>query len=368
MKKSLLYIAFLAFPLALLAQKQGLRQKYKAFLTPPKRYVCYRTSEKITIDGKGDEQSWQLAKSTENFEDISGEGHPKPYYPTNAKMLWDNDYLYVLGNITDPDFAAQLQQRDTIVYHDNDFEIFIDPTGDGHNYFEIEVNQLGTIFDLSLEKPYRAPSRGFIQFQWNCPGLQCAIHLDGTLNNPNDRDKGWTVEMAIPRKAIAAEFDNYLKAGRVLRIGFSRVEWHRDYDVKTGLYLKRKDTKGKTLPEDNWTWGATGMVAMHMPERWGYVYLSSVVVGEGTDTVKLPYDENMYRFMWMIFYAQEEYFAKNHHYAKNYAALGLTIADRELAAGYKFTLETTTYTYELSAQRDGVSYVINQDGKFFKRQ
>ncbi len=353
--------------LALQAQQQGLLQRYKAFLTPPKRYVCYRTATPITIDGKGNEQAWQLAKATDDFEDISGEGHPKPYYPTYAKLLWDDKYLYVLGNITDADLAAQLMQRDTIVYHDNDFEVFIDPTGDGHNYFEIEVNQLGTIFDLSIEKPYRAPSRGFIQFQWNCPGLQCAIHLDGTLNDPTNRDKGWTVEMAIPREAIAAEFDNYLKAGKVLRVGFSRVEWQRDYDASKGLYLKRKDAKGKDLPEYNWTWGATGMVAMHMPERWGYVYLSPAVVGTSVDTVRLPYDEKLYRYLWMLFYAQEEYYGKHHRYIDHLAQFGLSTVDKALAKDAVTTLEATRHTYEISVRKGQTTYVINQDGRFFKR-
>ena len=42
--------------------------------------------------------------------------------------------------------------------------------------------------------------------QWDCPGLQLAIHREGTLNKSKDKDKQWSVEMAIPHKAFDSEF------------------------------------------------------------------------------------------------------------------------------------------------------------------
>jgi hypothetical protein len=32
--------------------------------------------------------------------------------------------------------------------HDNNFEIFLDPDADAHDYLEIEINGLGTAWDL----------------------------------------------------------------------------------------------------------------------------------------------------------------------------------------------------------------------------
>ena len=164
-------------------------------------------------------------------------------------MLWDDRYLYIAAELQEPDVWANLRQRDTIVYYNNDFEVFIDPDGDGHHYYEIEVKALCTVFDLFLEKPYRAPRRPHVQFQWNCPGLRIATHVDGTLNLPGDTDRGWSVEMAIPREAIAAEFDNYLQAGNYLRIGFSRVQWQHSTD-KDGRYHRKQRADGTFLPED----------------------------------------------------------------------------------------------------------------------
>ncbi|MEJ2616140.1 MAG: carbohydrate-binding family 9-like protein, partial [Ignavibacteriaceae bacterium] len=51
----------------------------------PKKYICYKTNEKITIDGKLDESSWSKAKWTDDFVDIEGPVKPKPRFRTRAK-------------------------------------------------------------------------------------------------------------------------------------------------------------------------------------------------------------------------------------------------------------------------------------------
>lgn len=35
-------------------------------------------------------------------------------------------------------------------------------------------------------------------WNWDFPGLQSAVFLDGTINDDSDRDRGWTVEIALP--------------------------------------------------------------------------------------------------------------------------------------------------------------------------
>ena len=37
--------------------------------------------------------------------------------------------------------------------------------------------------------------------------MRSAVHVNGTLNDPSDRDKGWTVEFAIPYQSIAYDRD-----------------------------------------------------------------------------------------------------------------------------------------------------------------
>ena len=347
---------------------QALSDKYAGMLTRPAGYVCYRAAEVPAIDGLDNERSWRDAPSTAPFVDISGYDFPEPRYKTTVRMLWDENYLYVFAEMEEPHIWANLNKRDTIVFYDNDFEVFIDPTGDGHDYFEIETNARGTVFDLSLPRPYRAPRRPFIQFQWNCPGLKLATHHRGTLNNPADRDEGWNVEMAIPREAIAGEFDNCLKAGNYLRINFSRVEWR--FDLNGATYGRKKGADGMALPEDNWVWTPTGQIAMHMPERWGYLYLSGGNAGEQAEAFRYPEDEPVRRFLWMLFYAQEEQYGKNHTYYKDLASFNLDKKDWQLLpAGYEIRVEATSHTYEITATAPGgKEYVIDESGCCFGRQ
>jgi hypothetical protein len=75
------------------------------------------------------------------------------------KMVWDDEYLYVAAEMEEPDIWATLTERDSVIFHDNDFEVFIDPDGDTHAYYELEVNALATAWDLMLLKPYRDGGR-----------------------------------------------------------------------------------------------------------------------------------------------------------------------------------------------------------------
>lgn len=340
--------------------------RYANRLTPVQQYVCQRTPSPLHIDGRLDEAAWQQAADITHFVDISGGNHPAPRYHTTAKMLWDDDYLYVAAVMEEPHVWATLTKRDTIVYHDNDFEVFIDPDGDGHNYFEVEVNALNTVFDLSLTHPYRAPQRPFVQFQWNCPGLLVATSVQGTLNDASDTDRGWTLEMAIPRQALASEFERVLEAGKQLRIGFSRVEWQHTTDA-AGRYVKKKDRNGRPLREDNWTWGATGLVAMHMPERWGCVQLSPTTAGTAPEAFVPMADAAERRLLWAGFYAQEDFFKRHRRYAVTLKELGFSETDfKTLPKGVRLHLETTSRTYQLFATYvNGKRLTVNEMGRIF---
>ena len=347
--KKILFSCLALFCLAP-AFAQSILEKYERFLVEPRTYVAYRTEGALNIDGKLDESSWQKAKDTEEFEDISGKGFAAPKYKTTAKMLWDDDFLYVGAVLEEPNVVAKLFQRDTIIYYDNDFEVFIDPDNDAHNYFEIEVNANNVLFDLMLDQPYRTGGEFFLQ--WDCPGIKSGIHVEGTLNNPNDTDKFWSVEMAIPRQALTLSFNNLLKAGNIWRINFSRVEW-----------LKK--------PEENWVWNATGRIDMHMPDRWGYLLFSGNKVGTIETEMDYPHNRDIYKLMWAIFYAQQDNMNENKKYA-SLEEIGLTDKDLKPITSQKgrITMETTSRTYEIRVwvPKEEVTYVLNNQGNFKKEK
>ena len=365
-------LRFLAAALALsavaAADAQSITEKYARFLTEPHGYVAYRTVDKITVDGVMNEKSWQNAPETELFMDISGEGFPTPRYATRAKMLWDDDYLYVSAVMEEPNVWANLTLRDTVIYYDPDFEIFIDPTGDAHNYYELEFNASNVIFDLCLEMPYRAPRRNLVQFQWDCPGLKSAVKVNGTLNNNRDTDKGWDIEVAIPRKAIAQEFDNVLQAGRYLRVGFSRVEWQTELD-RSGRTFRKKGADGKYLPEDNWTWPSTGMIAMHMPERWGYVYLSKLKAGKGSERFVYPDYRPVEKLLWAMFYAQEEQKGKTGEYFGRVEDFRLTPAELALLPkDAHLSVESMSQKYLITVDSKQLRMTIDEDGQILRTE
>jgi hypothetical protein len=151
-----------------------------------------------------------------------------------------------------------------VIFHDNDFEVFIDPNGDRNEYYEFEINALNTGWDLFLPKPYR--DGGKAQNSWDIVGLKTAVHINGTLNDPSDQDKGWSVELALPWKALAEYAHKAAPPndGDEWRVNFSRVEWQ--HEIVAGKYRKVANTK-----EDNWVWSPQGVVDMHRPEMWGKV-------------------------------------------------------------------------------------------------
>lgn len=347
MKKVLFSLALL-FGLMHGAEAQHLFDKHGRTLTLPAGYVCYKVDGEIKIDGKLKESSWQKAEPTSKFVDISGEGFAKPVFDTYAKMLWDDDYLYVGAVLEEDNVVAKLTQRDTIIYYDNDFEVFIDPDGDGHHYFEIENNAREVIFDLMLDRPYR--SGGNFMVQWDCPGIKLAVHVDGTLNKPKDKDKQWSVEMAIPRQALTLNFNNLLQAGTYWRINFSRVQW-----LKPGQR------------EENWVWQATGKVDMHMPDRWGFLYFSDKTVGSGKEAFRYPYDMNAYKLIWAMFYEQQAYFAKEKNYIRSVDNFFLTEAElNTLPKNSQIDMEATSRTYLISITLPdkGERYTLNHEGRF----
>ena len=219
----------------------------------PKVYEVHRTKDPINVDGKSDEKAWKQAAWTSDFVDIEGAIKPKPRFRTRAKMLWDDQYLYIAAELEEPEVKASLTKHDSVIFHDNDFEVFLKPLVDQEGYFEFEMNALNTGWDLYLNKPYRMGGKA--DNSWEMEGLKTAVAVQGTLNHPEDKDTGWTLEIAIPWTAFSSRQPvPKPEAGTEWRINFSRVEW------KVGQ-----------PKEDNWVWSPQGVVNMHVPERWGYL-------------------------------------------------------------------------------------------------
>ncbi|KYP14363.1 carbohydrate-binding family 9-like protein [Flavihumibacter sp. CACIAM 22H1] len=232
----------------------------------PPVYTAYRTGEKMQIDGNATELVWSSIPFTDDFREIKG-GPDAPTVQSKLKLCWDDVYLYIYARLEQSDLWATLQTHDAAVFMDHALEIFMDPDGDMNNYAEIQINAYGTVWDLLLTKPYRDGGKQVSSF--DLPGLKKAIHLDGTLNQPADRDKGWAVELAIPFAALKPILPNSSIAGQEWRMNFSHVTWA--LDVTEGVYRKKTGTTKSAEQPAYFVWAPQGSVNLHLPEYWGYV-------------------------------------------------------------------------------------------------
>ncbi len=299
--------------------------------TSPEGYVCYKTRVPLTIDGKLDEGAWAEVPWTNAFVDIEGDKKPKPRFRTQVKMLWDDRFFYIGATLEEPHVWGTLTAHDSVIFHDNDFEIFIDPDGDNHEYYEIEINALNTEWDLLLERPYR--DGGPAVNAWEIPGLKTAVHVDGTLNDPSDTDTGWTVEFALPWKVLGERAHRPAppRDGDQWRVNFSRVEWQ--HVVVDGKYRKVPGTK-----EDNWVWSPQGVIDMHRPERWGFVQFSNAQ--PGTEVFRPDPDLEARDRLMEVYQLQKEFHAKNQRWAGRLKELNLEAGN--LAKEGQLALQTTS--------------------------
>ena len=259
-------------------------------------YTAYRASMPIRIDGALDEVCWQQAPRSPRFADLIT-GNPG-IHDTRAAVLWDDDYLYVGYWIEEPFVEASLTERDALIYENNDVELFV---AGQDAYYEFEINALGTIYevffvweDVYTQSGYdRIPEfdqnaagvRPFdgVGFQphprgkrigfwnWDFPGLKSAVQVNGTLNDNTDRDRGWTVELALPWSSmqhLAMPDARSLppRDGDIWRMDFSRFNQYKEAPPA-------QDSGG-------WAWSPHGIWDSHIPELFTHVHFSTQSVLE----------------------------------------------------------------------------------------
>jgi hypothetical protein len=303
--------------------RAGLTDAY----VPPRGYVAYRAAGPVAFDGRLEEGAWKDAPWTDDFVDIEGDKRLKPRFRTRAKMMWDDRYFYIGAELEEPHVQGTYTKHDSYIFHeDNDFEVFLNPDGNNHNYAELEMNALNTTWDLRLRKPYR--DGGKAEDQWDIPGLKTAVHVNGTVNDPRDTDTGWVVEIAVPWAVVGALKDDQSAAaphdGDQWRVNFSRVEWR--FDIVRGKYVRRKDRR-----EDNWVWSPQGAVEMHRPEKWGYVQFSTAA--PGTAAFRPDPAGPAKHLLHRIYYAQKAFEKEHDCYARSLTELGLADLHDETLAG-----------------------------------
>jgi Carbohydrate family 9 binding domain-like len=156
----------------------------------PPTYEVKRAPSAIVIDGRLDDTAWKTA-ATITFQ-FPWEKQTGAKQKTTARLLWDDNYLYVGYDCEDADITAQFENRDDPTYRDDAVEIFINPLPSQTNYYGLEMNARAVLYDY-----FMIFGAGLLR-QFDLKGVQLATNIRGTLNASGDKDQGWSLEVAIP--------------------------------------------------------------------------------------------------------------------------------------------------------------------------
>ena len=178
-------------------------------------YVVKRTTGKIDVDGNITEEDWNAARSAGNFV--------FPWYQegkkeqTDARLLWDDEYIYVLFRCKDEHIAAHYYRRNSAPYRDDCVEAFIAPNPEHPLWYaNNEINCLGTwLVGKHKEKDY-----GF----WEPDRILVGRNHKGTINKEDDTDEYWLLEIGIPFSSLE-DYETELppKPGTVWGINLNRL-------------------------------------------------------------------------------------------------------------------------------------------------
>lgn len=257
-------------------------------------YIAQKIPTSIFIDGNVKKDVWINANWSKRFVDIVTADHA--IYNTQTAILWNDIYLYIAFIAEEPFLEAVQTKRDSIVFLENDLEVFIDG---GDCYYELEVNAANTvyevffiwknaytrgekfdipIFDVHQQHAYTfggnydrsgsafwkgTHSRGirWAFTDYDMEGLQTAVNIDGTLNDNSDIDKGWSLEIAIPWSSL-----KLLSNGRTLP-PINGDKWN----MFLGRFQKLMLSGIEVQPHPAMTLNSHGIYDAHMPEKWSRI-------------------------------------------------------------------------------------------------
>ena len=276
---SLLLLGFLA------STAQAAEWEFPCAESDIAHYTAYYTRAPVVVDGRPAEPVWQQVPRSPRFTDIIS-GKPV-LHDTRAAVVWDDTNLYVAFWVEEPLVRARFTNNNSPIYYDNDVEFFV---AGRDAYYEFEINAFNTTYEVFFiwEAAYQrggfAQAPGFARsdlqpfngvefkthprgprlgnFRWHFPGKQTAVHVDGTVNDDTDRDRGWTVELAFPWKGMEwlVKSDGRAlppKEGDVWRMDFSRFNQYKEAPPA-------RDSGG-------WFWSRHGVWDSHIPECFPYV-------------------------------------------------------------------------------------------------
>jgi len=184
-------------------------------------YPCVRAEEPIAIDGKMDDAAWQRAEPIIDFV-LWWTADAVPTTKTVARLCYDDDHVYAFFVCEDPDLYAKYAKRDGYLWESDAVELFFQPDPACSMYYEIEVAPNEAVLDARLPR-VGAPGGIDRWSKWNAD-IELAVRCNGTVNDGDDQDAGYTVELAIPRETFVEVIGDAPLEGQSWRFAVVRME------------------------------------------------------------------------------------------------------------------------------------------------
>lgn len=222
-------------------------------MQPLPTYRCLRTEEPIVIDGRLEEPVWSRVPPVGDF--LLNDGSGAPQLPTELKLCWDDHHLYLAFVAVDTDIWGTYRQRDDPIWEEEVVEAFLSTGGDVTQYFEFNFSPHNVVFDARIQIPEDGDrTRMQSDVAWDCEGLRSAVQVVGTIDQRDDVDQRWVVEVAIPFAQIGREGRAPLE-GEVWRANFYRIDRAGEGEFSA--------------------WSPTLVPNFHVPARFGYLIFST---------------------------------------------------------------------------------------------
>lgn len=230
-------------------------------------YTCYKIpGGTVKVDGILNEKCWARTPWIELRHMKTGKHIP---YPSKARILWDDDYLYAGYDVGYVDVFGKETKKDKPFYLDQEMfvKLFLDPDANGTDVFEIHVSPRNCVYDVRQAIPnHNQNPLGTVAADWNCKGFLSAVRVNGTLNNSADVDRGYTMELAIPWASIRK-----FTIGKCPPAPGDR--WAVSPQCRYFLHPSENEIcEGKAHYA---SWPKLGIIDSHVYDRYGYLVFSS---------------------------------------------------------------------------------------------
>ncbi|OGV35305.1 MAG: hypothetical protein A2020_06185 [Lentisphaerae bacterium GWF2_45_14] len=195
-------------------------------------------SKPVVVDGKLDDEVWKNAIVYDMSLPVDTSSSSLPEYlnkkrdktvkeGAKVRIAWDKDFIYISAEMTDSDLYCYGEGDQQHYYKAGDvLEVFLKPENNDNETWYWELYAAPNGKKTALFFPGAGckifPEADLHPIEEQKTGAVC----EGTVNVWEDKDKGWTAEMAVPIKALTSRGEKF-GPGSKWKILVSRYNYNR---------------------------------------------------------------------------------------------------------------------------------------------